>query len=244
MSVNLLYVAFNRLAYTEATFQALLDNTDWTQVANLHIHDDRSTDGTQEHLEQAAERVPWNVPVHFESRKLRGPVAAMNRHLDLFAGDPEVGSFVKLDNDIVVPPGWLPELTRQATLHPGIDCIGMQPRHAPAQPAPFPGRSVSDDVPFIGGVGLIRYRMFRTCRPSPKGRFGWTEFAGRHAENRKAWISPDLPLFSLDLIDAEPWASLGRGYEARGWQRPWSKYAGGGREWCQWWLDQQEAIAA
>lgn len=168
----------------------------------------------------------------------------MNRHLDLFADTVDVGAFVKLDNDIIVPPGWLAELTKQSYLHPGIDCLGMQPRFGPAYPAPFAGRTTSDDAPWIGGVGLIRYRMFTTCRPSPKGRYGWSEFQGRHEQNRKAWLIPDLPLFALDLIDAEPWASFSKRYEECGWQRKWSKYEGGGREWSQWWLDEQEEKAA
>lgn len=241
--IDILFTAWNRLEFTKASFEALLRNTNWDLVDNLHVHDDGSTDRTKQYLEDAIDSVPASVPVHFSTDRRGGPVAAMNHHLDLFA-DGEAGAFVKIDNDIICPPGWLPELVRQATIHPGIDCIGMQPRFAPCKPAPFPRRSVSADAPYIGGVGLIRYRMFRTCRPTPKGRFGWTEFQGRHEDVRKAWIKPDLPLFSLDLIDAEPWASLAAEYERCGWQRRWSKYAGGGREWCQWWLDEQEAAAA
>lgn len=241
--IDLLFTAWNRRAMTEASFESVLANTSWDQVARLHIHDDGSTDATFDYLAEAAKRVPKTVEVRCESERLGGPVAAMNHHLDLYREEDEIRAFIKLDNDFVVSPGWLDEVIRVSRHDPGIDILGIQPRFGP----PTAGHDVTrrpDPCRHIGGIGFMRYRTFEVCRPSPNGRYGWTEFQTRHEENRKAWIVPDLPSFCLDLIDLEPWSSLAAEYVKYGWSRKWPKYEGGGRPYFQWWADQQEAAAA
>lgn len=238
VTVDLLYVAFNRLEFTNPSFQSLLTNTDWDLVRTLHIHDDGSRDGTAKYLQEASEAlVLANVNVIYESHKLGGPVAATNRHLDLCAKsavEDEVGAFVKIDNDVAVCPGWLDEITRVATLNPGIDYLGVQPRFGPPVPGLDPERRV-EEARHIGGVGLMRYRAFEVCRPTPNGRYGFTEFQCRHPESRKGWLTPDLPCFCLDLIDLEPYATIAADHIAKGWARPWSKYVDGGRSYYEWW---------
>lgn len=234
--INLLYVAFNRREYTEATFRALVEHTDWSLVNALHIHDDGSTDGTAKYLDAAKDDVPDDVDVRFESRRLGGPVAATLRHLQLLPETDDVGAFVKLDNDFVVAPGWLEELLRVSSAHPGVDLLGMQPRFGPPVAGTCEDRRV-EEARWIGGIGLMRHRAFEVCRPVPNGRYGFTEWQNRHAEIRKGWLFPDLPCFCLDLIDAQPWASLGDGYMKAGWQRPWSKYLDGGRSYYEWWAN-------
>lgn len=243
MIVDLLYVAWNRLEFTELSFESLVDNTDWDHVRVLHIHDDGSTDGTAEYLQAAPDVLPADLDVRYESTRLRGPVAATNRHLDLCADSAEiedVAAFVKLDNDVIVPPGWLNELTRVASLNPGVDYLGMQPRFGPPVPGLDESRDV-EDARHIGGVGLMRYRAFEVCRPVANGRYGFTEFQCRHPENRKGWLTPDLPLFCLDLIDLEPYATLAAEHIAKGWARPWGKYVDGGRSYYQAWASQLAA---
>lgn len=235
--IDILYCAWNRLAFTKASFQSLLDNTDWDQVRVLNIHDDGSTDGTADHLAAASELLPGNVDVRYHSRKVGGPVAATNAHLTLCAASAEledVPAFVKLDNDVIVPPGWLDEVTRVASLNPGVDFLGLQPRFGPPEPGRCDGRRV-EEARHIGGVGLMRYRAFEVCRPVPHGRFGFTEFQCRHPENRKGWLTPDLPLFCLDLINIEPWATMTDGHIDKGWARRWPKYLDGGKTYYDWW---------
>lgn len=234
MSVDILYVSWNRAAFAQASFKALLENTDWTQVRALHVHDDGSTDGAAEPIQHALYRVPSTVEVMFESRRLGGPVAAMNRHLDRFKETDEVQAFVKIDSDFVVCPGWLPELLETANHDPGVDFLGVQPRFGPPVPPSF--ERFADGCRHIGGIGFMRYRAFDVCRPAPNGRYGFTEFQTRHRESRKAWLSPDLPCFSLDLIDLEPWATLSAEYVANGWQREWPQYIAGGRDYYSWWV--------
>lgn len=234
MTVNLLYVAWNRRAFTEATFQALVANTDWDLVDTLHVHDDGSTDGTKNWLIDAIDGLAVDVRVKFESQRLHGPVAAMNRHLGLFKETDDTKAFVKLDSDFVVAPGWLNELVRVSNDDPGCDIIGVQPRFGP----PVAGESADRRIEaarHIGGIGLMRYRAFEVCHPVPNGLYGWTEFQTRHPENRKGWIVPDLPCFCLDLIDLEPWSALALQYVAKGWAREWPNYLGGGESYYGWW---------
>ena len=73
------------------------------------------------------------------------------------------------------------------------------------------------------------------CRPTPQGRFGWTEWQCDHPAVLKAWVTPDMPCFSLDLIDAEPWRTLTRTFIGKGWMREWPLYEGGGRSYYDWW---------
>lgn len=235
--IDLLYVAWNRLEFSKPSFDTLVANTDWDIVRILHVHDDGSIDGTAEYLERAAGYLPETVDVRFESKRLGGPVAATNRHLDLCAHSAEIEdvlAFVKLDNDVIVPPGWLDELTRVATANPGVDFLGIQPRFGPPVPGRCDQRGV-EDARHIGGVGLIRYRAFEVCQPVPHGRYGFTEFQCRHPENRKGWLTPDLPAFCLDLVDLEPYASIAATHIEKGWARRWPKYLDGGSSYYDWW---------
>lgn len=232
MTVDLLFVSYQRRAFAQAAFQALLDNTAWDNVRTLHIHDDGSSDGSGDMLREMAADAP--AEVLYESMRLGGPVAATNRHLDLCRETEDTQAFVKIDSDWISPPGWLEELLRVTRADPGIDVCGMQPRFGPPTPGYCEDRRI-EAARFVGGIGFIRYRMFEVCRPTPQGRFGWSEYQSRHPENRKGWLFPDCAGFCLDLIDLEPWATLSAEYEAAGVQRPWSKYVDGGRSYYQWW---------
>ena len=53
-SVDVLFLAYNRLAFTQESFKALLENTDWQYVQRLSVYDDGSVDGTREWLEVGA----------------------------------------------------------------------------------------------------------------------------------------------------------------------------------------------
>jgi hypothetical protein len=63
MRVDLLYLAFNRLAFTRLTFETLLANTDWNLVDRLLVYDDGSEDGTRAYLDAAIGGCPvdWHL---------------------------------------------------------------------------------------------------------------------------------------------------------------------------------------
>ena len=97
-SVDLLYLAWNRLEFTRETFATLVTNTDWQYVRELVICDDGSQDGTREWLERQAGGVP--AAVRFEKTQFGSPVAAMN----YFIERAHAPILAKTDNDAMLPP--------------------------------------------------------------------------------------------------------------------------------------------
>ena len=51
--VDLFYLTSNRLEFTQETFGALLENTDWQFVREFVVNDNNSVDGTREWVKQA-----------------------------------------------------------------------------------------------------------------------------------------------------------------------------------------------
>ena len=72
--IDILYVSYNRLAYVQQTFPALLANTDWDEVGKLYIADDASQDGTAGYLREQLRNAPVDYLVN--GGRFGGPVAA------------------------------------------------------------------------------------------------------------------------------------------------------------------------
>lgn len=234
MKCDLVYVAHNRLAFTEATFAALLDNTNWDRVGLLHICDDASTDGTREYLAEQIDIAPTNRM--FTSHTFGGPVAAMNYALDHCKTDV----FVKIDNDLLVCPDWLDALLDVLDAAAQLDALGFEPGFGQGL-APADASRSFVDARYVGGLGAFRTRVFAQHRPRPHERFfGLTEFWRRHA--RCGWLSPDLPCVLLDHLPFDPWRSLAAEYVERGWSRAWSAYPAEMRDYWAWAFD-AEAVA-
>lgn len=233
--VDILFAAWNRLAFTQAAFGALLANTDWQHVHTLHIHDDGSTDGTALWLADAVEaaELPDHLTVRYEKIRYGSPVAVMARHLEI-CGSPW---FVKLDNDACVPPGWLEALLTVRDAYPGVDLIGMEAgmTAAPGREPDWDGSRHLEPCTHIGGIGLMRRAAFDRRPLKPNGRFGWQDFQLEYDLNR-GWITPDLPLVLLDRLPFQPWAGRSASYEDAGWQRPWPKWDATWMAWAWEWF--------
>lgn len=235
--VDLLFVSFNRIEMTREAFQAVIDGTDWINVNRLYVHDDGSTDGTREWLEEQVDDLPVNVV--FNDKPHGGPVAATNWYLTASWDHYKqaiVDRFVKLDNDFVVCPGWLDELLRMATRYSDIDIFGMEPMKGNPQMPPFEGRTM-EQAKHIGGKGLMRHRAFECCQPAAHGRQGFTQWQTSHINLKKAWITPDMPCFGLDQLGFEPWKSMADGHAKAGIARRWSDYPTDGtfKPYYGWW---------
>jgi GT2 family glycosyltransferase len=238
--IDLVYVSFNRLRYTQVSFNALLANTDWSLVRTLWLADDASTDGTREWLEERIASSEYlTTPAKFLPSPFDGPVAAVNAYLDLAI--PGVGIFAKIDNDTCVPPGWLPELLGLLERHPEVDLLGMRPDIGPPEPCPYPDRTVRAAL-FVDGNGLWRRRAFegrrRPVANPAEVRRGMWDWQIANPGVVKGWAWPDLPVFQLDGLPFEPWLSLAREYVTAGWQRGWPNApydpsAGAYWEWCE-----------
>lgn len=210
---DLLYLAFNRLEFTRKSYETMLANTDWSRIDRLFIYDDGSTDGTREYLKQQLARAPVKAAL-YQSDRL-GPVEIMNTHLRLNDDD---GIFIKIDNDVMLPPGWLAECL-EVMRDPTIDLLGIE-----AICSIGPGPRVPRETTYIGGIGLMRHRAFRCGLPLARGRFGFTAWQDAHHEIKKAWLDPALPVCLLNLIPFEPWRSLSLEYIRKGWQRDWPPF--------------------
>ena len=214
---DLLYLAFNRLEFTRKSFSTMLANTDWSQIDRLIIYDDGSTDGTREYLKEQLAHTPVKAAL-YQSQAL-GPVGIMNTYLQLgnVRGEGD-GLFIKIDNDVMLPPGWLPECL-EVMRDPSIDLLGIE-----AMLSIGPGPRASRETLYIGGIGLMRHRAFRCCLPFAQGRMGFTAWQDEHKQVKKAWLDPALPVCLLNLVPFDPWRSLSLEYIQKGWQRDWPSF--------------------
>jgi GT2 family glycosyltransferase len=229
VKVDLIVPIHNRLEFTKATLKALVANTSWEKVRNFFIYEDASEDGTLEWLDRECPIPALMSPVILRGR-YGSPVAVMMDALDRIGTD---AIMAKVDNDTVVPPGWLDDCLAVMEKYPELDLLGIEAFHPSA---PCPAERTYEPARFIGGIGLFRTRVFRQDRPVPNGRFGFTEWQERREDIIKGWLNPALPVFLLDHLPMEPWTSLTEEYIAKGWSRRWSKYdpAQHGKLW-EWW---------
>lgn len=210
--IDVLYCCSNRLEYTQHTLPQLV--TTLGRVGRLTIYIDCDIEGTENWIR--------NNTSFCKSRnvlitKLGGPVAVMNDFLDQSTSD----IFAKVDNDLIVCPGWIEIVLEAMNKQPEYDLVGIEPRTADVKR----GGNHIVDATHIGGIGLMRRRAF-TTKPVPNGRFGFTEWQHENQTVKKGWITPSLPVFLLDHLPFEPFKSLGIQYCKKNWQRPsWGYYS-------------------
>lgn len=229
--IDLIYLAKGRREFTRASLGALMQNTNW-RLARLIVY----TDGDE-------------FPATLLNAQVRkavhgGPVAIMNAYL---AGTgTEV--FAKIDNDVIVPPGWLERCLDVMEANDGLGLLGIEP---PASRTPAPWRNGQREAEpekyvrgegyaqcsMIGGIGLMRRSAFATSDPmTPHSIYGgFSDWQLRHPKIQKGWICPPLDLFLLDRLPVEPWASLSKRYIAEGQQRPWTNYDPAASALWEWW---------
>jgi glycosyltransferase involved in cell wall biosynthesis len=226
--IDIIFPAFNRLEFTRESMETMLLNTDWSQVRNLVIYDDGSTDGTREYLKS----VIYPVAHEFVFKGLGGPVAIMKHYL---SGSPSE-IFGKIDNDVILPPQWLEQCLDVMGKHPELDLLGIE---AFCRLEDGYTQRTYKPAAHIGGIGFMRSRCFRTM-PEPQGfggRFGFTQWQRKNKHVVKGWINPSLPVFLLDKLPIEPWFRLSSKYLASGWQRRWASYDLDKRALWDWWSD-------
>lgn len=217
-SVDLLYLASNRLEFTVETFTTLLGNTDWRFVNTLFVYDDGSVDGTREWLEANASKAP--AAVCFSTARFGSPVTAMSH----FIQAARAPMLAKTDNDAMLPPEWLRQSLDVFEQHPELKLLGIEAMYPDAHDVSQQRSYAPAD--FISGLGLYRRDSFASSRPvAIRKWFGLEEWQMRQgARLARGWIRPALPVFLLDRYPFEPWRSFSDAYIRRGWQRSWPKY--------------------
>jgi glycosyltransferase involved in cell wall biosynthesis len=215
---DIVYLAWNRKRFTMQTFDNLLKSTPWEEVGRLVVYDDGSEDGTKEWL---YERI-HDCPAQYELVEMPnvGPVGIMNHYIDNYGSE----LFAKIDNDIMVPPGWFDALHSVLERWPYVEVLGMEAGRMGSEPWPDENPYGLEPARWIGGVGLFRTEALGR-RPAmvPNGRYGWTEHQQSY-NIAAAWIKPDLMVCSLDQVPVEPWVGWAEHYVEQGWARQWGKY--------------------
>jgi glycosyltransferase involved in cell wall biosynthesis len=229
MTIDVIYCAWNRLAYTARTFELLLQNTAWERVRRLHVYDDGSTDGTLDYLAARIHQCPGAYVLHDRNPgDPTSPVAAMNDYL--LERSDGADYFAKVDNDIAMPAGWLDQAAEIMDYAGGsLDLLGLAAGWNGSGPGETPGWQ---HATHIGGVGLMRVGAFTPARMpiGYEGRQGFTQWQHRHPV-RAGWITPDVQAVQLDLVPADPYQTLGNEYRRVGWQRRWPPYAHEAEHW-------------
>ena len=232
--IEILFTCWNRLEFTKASFTLLKRNTNWRHVSRLVVYDDLSVDGTREWIAEAGMDIP--VP-GFEVRNggWHSTGATMNDFIALTQSE----AFVKVDNDIAMPPEWLDILLVVAERNPDYEIIGVEAgwtgRKKPRMDPELYKIMAADH---IGGIGYMRTDAFTRRRPIPlslgkNGRAGFTIW--QHKEKPMVgWMSPDLEVVQFDRIPEEPWLTYAKRYCEEGWSRRWDPYHRDMHYWWDW----------
>lgn len=218
MSLDLLFVAKNRYRFTQEALRTLFLNTDWNLVSQAVVYDDGSEDGTDRLL------------IGFDEVRTTcfgSAVAVMNN----FVIRSQAEFVAKIDNDTILPPGWLNICMDVLSQHPELDLLGLECKN-PLGVEPY-SYTASDHV---GGIFVARRKIF--CEhPLPEVDgvyYGFTDWQ-RDNNVSRGWLNPGIPVFLIDRLPHEPWTSLSTQYEERDWQRWWKHYDESEHALWDWW---------
>lgn len=233
--IDILYLAKGRTEFTLGSLRSLIENTDWAR-ARLAIYtdgDDSSELKWRRELTDAM--VSRKLAVTIRSQVCGGPAAVMNAY---FHSEDALDLVIKLDNDAVVPPGWLDRCVSVMDANPELDLLGIEPPSSTIKVSLAGAKNGYAPCDSIGGIGLMRRRAFEGRTPLKAHSIygGFTDWQLAHPEVKKGWLAPSIPLVLLDRLPMEPWLSLSKRYIAEGNQRPWKNYGPEDAHLWEWWL--------
>jgi len=195
--IPILMLTHNRLSFTKKAIASVLLST--KVPFQLFIFDNGSTDGTVEYL-QSLDGDP-RIRVEF-SETNQGIQGGMDR---FHAAYPGAKHYAKVDNDTLVPPGWLRELKyiigkHNAELVGSIHhtftegCLQAMNKAQVEGFAPYPtpgGSGILYSAKFVKGIRIADYA---------KGlQDGWIRFCGTRKKSVRGFSSVKIEL--LDMND-------------------------------------------
>jgi len=226
MTTDLMFLAKNRLRFTQESFSWLRRNTNWDLIDNFVVYDDGSTDGTAEWL--------WE-----QTTKLNATFRQTNFGSGLQAGNDFVArskaDFVaKLDNDAMYPPNWLDMSLGVMQSHPELQMLGLEWMGAPGD-LPYTYYEIADaDGLWIARGDIFHKGNLPVVTDVYFGMHPWVSNNGI----KSGRIKPSIPVFLLDRLPMDPWRSLSKEYTSKGWQRDvfplYSADMSHLWDWCQW----------
>ncbi|WP_291325476.1 glycosyltransferase [Desulfovibrio sp. UCD-KL4C] len=204
--IDILYLTFNRIAYTKITLPALIENagTDFS----LTIMDNGSTDGTVEYLQEMQEKYKNTIrKVLFNSKNI-----GISMPTNVFWRTAK-GEFVgKVDNDTLVPKNWLSRLLEAHQKSDKLGVVGgfhfdmayVDVKELERRVVSLEGVSLIPDA-FIGGCCYLFRKSvqekhgYLDVHPTRK-TFGWTEYQQEIA--RSGYCNGYLyPLLNVEHFD-------------------------------------------
>lgn len=201
MTIDLIFIAYNRLLYTKLALPALL--ADPTEEFSLTIWDNGSTDGTREYLSSVDDPRVIRKVFARENVRIHG---AVNDLITKSSADL-VGMIF---DDIMVTPGWTRPLVKAHADVPEFGMIGswhFAPEEFDYERAKHKIQKFGEHRvlrhPWTGvGAGLVKLKTMRECGPLKSS--STTQYWIRMA--RKGYVNG----FYLPLIYAEhmdyPWS--------------------------------------
>jgi hypothetical protein len=232
MRTDVLFLCHGRLEFTVASLENLIARTDWSLVNEFVVYHDAANSAYDGASVDAYLDEMSGAEMTLRRTNLQSPVAVMNH----FMARSQAELFAKVDNDIIVPDGWLEALLSMMEANPRLDLLGMEAGMS-GQRAWALAPQTWTPSSHIGGVGLMRRTAFDVRPPLiPNGRFGFTEWQHDY-EPVSGWIEPDLRMFALDQLPIEPWNTLTETYRKKGLNREWSQHAPSMSYYWNWWLE-------
>lgn len=116
--VSIVIVTCNRLDFTRKTLESIFANTDYPNY-EIIVLDNQSMDGTVEYLEKIEKHPQVSHVIYFKSNQGKGRAA--NLGFRLAKGDYLIG----LDDDVLVPKGWLSKMINAINAVPNIGWLCM-----------------------------------------------------------------------------------------------------------------------
>ena len=205
-TVSLVMFTYDRIEYTREALCTLMKNTDYP--FDLYIVDNYSTDGTREWLETVRLEYPDRIKdIRFNptNEGLPGPTNDFWRRVD----SELIG---KVDNDTLVPPGWLERLVEAHQKIPELAVVGgyhfrpedFDDNSARSRLYAHNGIKILPDMHIGGCCYLMKksiQKVFGPMKFNPALKIhGWTEY--QHMLAGAGYIVGYLyPIIQLEYMD-------------------------------------------